>query len=172
MDLDEGHRRTKQPLSAALAGPYGHPFHPILVTVPIGAWVSSLVLDIGWHLVDDGAGLADAARWLIAIGVIGALAAGAVGFMDFLTIPPRTGAHRTAVTHLSVNLAVIVLFSVDWLWRLGDTGPTDWGPIVLSVVGLAALGVSGSLGGRLAYHFGVRVARESDQASGFTERRG
>ena len=22
-----------------LAGPYGHPFHPILVTVPIGVWV-------------------------------------------------------------------------------------------------------------------------------------
>jgi len=25
-----------------LAGPYGHPFHPILVTVPIGAWIASL----------------------------------------------------------------------------------------------------------------------------------
>jgi len=26
-----------------LAGPYGHPLHPILVTVPIGAWVASFV---------------------------------------------------------------------------------------------------------------------------------
>jgi uncharacterized membrane protein len=36
-------RPAKAPVSAALAGPYGHPFHPILVTVPIGAWVASLV---------------------------------------------------------------------------------------------------------------------------------
>ena len=30
-------RQAKQPVTV-LAGPYGHPFHPILVTVPIGAW--------------------------------------------------------------------------------------------------------------------------------------
>ncbi|MFL6055426.1 MAG: hypothetical protein ACJ72W_21365 [Actinoallomurus sp.] len=36
---------AKQPVSAALAGPYGHPFHPILVTLPIGAWVASLVFE-------------------------------------------------------------------------------------------------------------------------------
>ena len=28
--------RAKRPISP-LAGPYGHPFHPILVTIPIGA---------------------------------------------------------------------------------------------------------------------------------------
>ena len=38
-------QRAKQPRTA-LAGPYGHPFHPMLVTLPIGAWVSSLVFDI------------------------------------------------------------------------------------------------------------------------------
>ncbi|MGV7281046.1 DUF2231 domain-containing protein, partial [Mycobacterium kansasii] len=30
---------AKKPVSSLLAGPYGHPYHPILVTVPIGAWV-------------------------------------------------------------------------------------------------------------------------------------
>lgn len=39
-------------------GPYGHPFHPILVTVPIGAWVCSLVLDVASRATDDGAALA------------------------------------------------------------------------------------------------------------------
>ncbi|MGW0424100.1 hypothetical protein [Streptomyces sp. NPDC003015] len=43
---DPLHQQAKRPVSAALAGPYGHPFHPILVTVPIGAWVASLVFDI------------------------------------------------------------------------------------------------------------------------------
>jgi uncharacterized membrane protein len=39
-------RQAKQPVSAALAGPYGHPLHPLLVTVPIGAWLASLVFDV------------------------------------------------------------------------------------------------------------------------------
>ena len=32
--------RAKRPASP-VAGPYGHPFHPILVTIPIGSWVAS-----------------------------------------------------------------------------------------------------------------------------------
>ena len=47
--------QAKQPVSRLLAGPYGHPFHPILVTIPIGAWVSSLVFDIGSFLVAEPA---------------------------------------------------------------------------------------------------------------------
>ena len=61
---------AKQPLSAALAGPYGHPFHPLLVTVPIGAWVAALVFDLASHLVTDADFLAKGALWLVAIGVL------------------------------------------------------------------------------------------------------
>ena len=43
--MDSGHRQSKQPRSV-LAGSYGHPVHPILVTVPIGAWVCALVFDL------------------------------------------------------------------------------------------------------------------------------
>ena len=32
--VSESQLQAKRPVSAALAGPYGHPFHPILVTVP------------------------------------------------------------------------------------------------------------------------------------------
>ena len=38
---------------------------------------------------------------------------------------------------------------------------------VLSLLGLAALGASGWLGGKLAYHYGVRVADEMTQSEGF-----
>jgi uncharacterized membrane protein len=34
-------RQAKQPVSAALAGRYGHPLHPLLVTVPIGSWLAT-----------------------------------------------------------------------------------------------------------------------------------
>jgi len=72
-------RQAKQPVSAALAGPYGHPYHPVLVTVPIGAWVASMVFDIASQLVGNPAFLAQGSVWLIATGVIGALAAATTG---------------------------------------------------------------------------------------------
>ena len=164
--MAELHDRAKEPVSAALAGPYGHPFHPMLVTVPIGAWVCSLVFDVASHLDSPGA-LSAGARWLIAIGVLAALAAASVGFLDFFTIPSGTRAHRTAVTHMVLNLGITAGFAVNFAWRLGDTSATPAGPLALSVVSLAALGVSGALGGKLAYRYGVRVAAESVQADGF-----
>jgi uncharacterized membrane protein len=165
--MSDTQARGKEPVSALMAGPYGHPFHPMLVTVPIGAWVCSLVLDVASHVSDSGAALAVGSRWLIGIGVIGALAAASVGFLDFFGIPPGTAAHRTAVTHMILNLMITVAFALDFLWRAGDHGPVPGGPLVLSVVCLLALGVSGGLGGKLAYHYGVRVASEADQAEGF-----
>jgi uncharacterized membrane protein len=159
--------RAKEPVSPMLAGPYGHPFHPILVTIPIGAWLCSLVFDIASR-VGSRPGFADGARWLIAIGILGALAAATVGFLDFLTIPGGTAAHRTALTHMSLNLAVTAAFAVNFAWRLGTASDrTGSAQIALSVVSLVALAVSGALGGKLAYHYGVRVADEQTQLTGF-----
>src|SRR4051794_34814080 len=144
--------RAKRPVSAVLARPYGHPFHPILVTVPIGAWVSGLVLDIASRFVSDGAALATGARWLVAIGVVGALAAAVVGFLDFVQIPAGTRAPRTALVHMGLNLTITVAYAVNFLWRgSADDSGTALGPLVLAVLSLAALAVSGSLGGMLSY---------------------
>jgi uncharacterized membrane protein len=165
--------QAKQPVSAALAGPYGHPFHPLLVTVPIGAWVSSLVFDIASRIVDKPGFLANGSVWLIAIGVIGALAAATVGFLDLFAIPTGTRAHRTALLHMSLNLLITAAYVVNFLWRhasYGHPGGVASGQLVLSIVSLGALGVSGYLGGKLAYHFGVRVAAETTQAAGYQTR--
>jgi uncharacterized membrane protein len=161
---------AKQPVSAALAGPYGPPFHPILVTVPIGAWVCSLVFDIGSQLVDHPRFLNQGSEWLIAIGVLGALAAATVGFLDFFTIPTGTSAYRTALVHLTLNLSITVAYVVNFLWRHGTYQRPEavgGGQLALAVVSLAALGVSGYLGGKLAYRYGVRVADEGVQEEGF-----
>jgi uncharacterized membrane protein len=152
-----------------LAGPYGHPFHPILVTVPIGAWVASLVFDIASRVSDDDAEMfAEGAYWLIALGILGALAAAIFGLLDLLTIPRGTAAFRTGLTHMALNLAVVVIFLVNFLVRKSD-GYESVKPLhlILTIVALALLGASGWLGGKLAYRYGVRVADESTQAEGF-----
>ncbi|WP_432003232.1 DUF2231 domain-containing protein [Streptomyces sioyaensis] len=162
--------RAKRLVSAALAGPYGHPFHPILITVPIGAWVGSLVFDIASHLVRDPAFLAQGARWLIALGVLGALAAAAVGFLDLFAIPPGTRAFRVGLVHMTLNLLVTAAYAGNFLWRQADSGPpgsVGGGMLALNAVSLVGLGVSGYLGGKLAYRYGVRVAAETTQAEGF-----
>jgi uncharacterized membrane protein len=166
-DLDQ----AKRPVSGALAGPYGHPFHPILVTVPIGAWVSSLVFDIASRIVDRPGFLAHGSAWLIAIGVLGALAAACVGFLDLFAIPTGTSAFRTGLVHMALNLSVTAGYAIGFAWRQSGGYPDDRsvasGQLALSAVCLVALGVSGFLGGKLAYRYGVRVAAESVQAEGF-----
>ncbi len=159
--------RAKRPRSI-IAGPYGHPFHPILVTIPIGAWVASLVFDIIAFFADDPTPYVVGARVLILIGVLGALLAAVVGFLDYVQLARGTTARRTATIHMALNLGVIVLFVVDLLvrWSADDDEVSVLG-FILSIVGLAALGVSGWLGGKLAYHYGVRVADERTQAEGF-----
>lgn len=164
--------RAKQPVIAALAGPYGHPIHPILVTVPIGSWVAGLVFDLSSHVVDQPGFLTQGAEWLIAIGILGALAAATVGFLDLFAIPPGGSAFRTALVHMSLNLLVTAAYIVNFIWRHGsyaDGGSVGGGQIALSAVSLATLGVSGFLGGKLAYRYGVRVADEATQAEGFAQ---
>lgn len=161
-----GPQAAKRPRSL-LAGPYGHPFHPVLVTVPIGAWVSSIVLDVA-AMAGDDPGLAKASQWLIGIGVVAALVAALFGLMDLSVIPRGTPAFKTGITHMALNVAAVVLFAVDFLIRyLGEDDSVPVFAFVLSLVGASILGASGWLGGKLAYHYGVRVADEGTQAQGF-----
>ena len=165
-------RPDKRPRSS-LAGSYGHPVHPILVTVPIGAWVASLVFDIASHVVDDGAQTySDGAELLIAVGVIGAVLAAVWGLIDYLRIERGTPAFKVGTIHLVINDVVVVLFVISWIIRRNDDdGATNGGLIALSIVALALLSVSGWLGGKLAYRYGVRVVDEDTQSEGFSSPR-
>jgi uncharacterized membrane protein len=168
--VNDSTQDAKTPVSALMAGPYGHPFHPILVTVPIGAWISSLVFDIASHGVNDPMFLTKGSLWLVGIGIIGALAAAMVGFLDLFAIPSGTRAHRTALLHMSLNLTITAAYVGNFLWRrtsYGESSVVDFGPLLLSAASLVALAASGYLGGKLAYRFGVRVASEATQAEGF-----
>jgi len=159
---------AKQP-KTVLAGPYGHPFHPVMVTVPIGAWLASVVFDIvALTGPEQEAAFVTGAYWLIGIGIVGALVAALFGLMDLLAIPRATKAFRTGLTHMTLNLVVVALFVVNFAIRIGqDSDDVGVGLFILSLIGVALLGISGWLGGKLAYRYGVRVADEATQAEGF-----
>jgi uncharacterized membrane protein len=169
----ESLQQAKRPVTV-LAGPYGHPLHPVLVTIPIGAWVASLVFDLASHLQVAGPPgfLVRGSAWLLAIGIIGALLAAMLGFLDLFAIPTGTRAFRIGLLHMSLNLAVVAAYAVDLVLRLGRLdrpGGVPSGLVALSAVALATLAVSGWLGGMLAYRYGVRVADERTQTQGFVQ---
>jgi uncharacterized membrane protein len=142
----------------------------VLVTIPIGAWVASLVFDIAAHASDEAEAFAEGAYWLIAIGILGAVLAAIFGLMDLLAIPRGTKAFTTGLTHMALNLVTVVLFVVNFLVRRSDGYEEAAGglPLTLTIVALVILGGSGWLGGKLAYRYGVRVADEGTQAEGYT----
>lgn len=159
--------RAKHPRSI-LAGPYGHPFHPILIPIPIGAWIASLVFDLAALLGDQPEVFAQGANWLIGIGIVGALAAAVFGLLDLWAIPRGTKAFTTGLVHMTLNLIVVALYAVNFALRRSQGYDDVSGTaLVLSLIALGLLGASGWLGGMLAYHYGVRVADEEKQAEGF-----
>jgi uncharacterized membrane protein len=167
--MDTGQLQSKKPRSL-LAGTYGHPVHPIVVTVPIGAWVCSLVFDLVSYGSSEPKTWSTGAMWLILLGVLGAAAAAVFGVLDLSNLPKGTAVINTARIHAGLNSTALALFIVNFIWRYTtrdswDSAPV--GPLILSFVGLAAVGISGFLGGKLSYHYGVRVAEESVQAEGF-----
>jgi uncharacterized membrane protein len=160
-------RRAKRP-ATIVAGPYGHPFHALLVTIPIGSWVAAIVFDIVAFASDEPEPFARGAALLIGIGLVGAVLAAVVGFFDLSRLASGTKVRRIALTHMAINLSVTVLFAVSLLIRTaGDAGQVSIAGFLVSILALLALGVSGFLGGELVYRYGVRVADEETQQTGF-----
>jgi uncharacterized membrane protein len=135
----------------------------MVVPLPIGAFLSSLIFDILTHTRAHGLPyLVDGAFWLIGVGLIGALVAAIPGILDFRTIPRGTPAFATARTHVTLNAVTAALFAIGYFWRAGDhleLDKTRVGQLTLSAVAVALLIVAMWLGGTLTYHHGRRVAR-------------
>jgi uncharacterized membrane protein len=149
----------------AVSGPPGHPFHPFVVLLPVGAFVSSLIFDIlTWTRPGELPWLVDGAWWLIGVGLIGAGLAAVFGVVDLTRIPRRTRPRRIALAHSALNAVVAGLFFVGYVWRAGDhveLGRTRPGQLALSAVAVGLLVVSVLLGQSLTYRFGARVDRRA-----------
>jgi uncharacterized membrane protein len=155
--------------SSAWAGPEGHPFHPFVVPLPIGAFLSSLIFDIlTWTRADGLPYLVDGAFWLIGVGLVGALIAAGFGVLDARAVPRRTRPFAIAMTHLGLNVTAAVLFAIGYAWRAGDhveLDKTRSGQLALSAVAVAVLLAAAWLGQTLTYRYGRRVARISEDGA-------
>lgn len=133
-----------------------HPVHPMLVGIPIGLWVFSLVCDlIAVALQDRTASVV--AFYAMVGGLVGAICAAVPGFIDFMSLPEDSKAKRIALWHMGINIAVITLFAVNIGLRVPDIAAPPLFAIWLSGVAVAMLVVSGWLGGELVHILGISV---------------
>ncbi|SDT24711.1 Ferredoxin subunit of nitrite reductase or a ring-hydroxylating dioxygenase [Friedmanniella luteola] len=136
---------TKPAVRHAASGTaLGHPLHPLLVTVPIGAWTCAFVFDA---LGDE-----KAANVLVATGIVTAVPTAFTGLSDWSY---TSGAERrVGLVHAAANTVGLTAYVASWLAR--RQGRHGLG-LLLSTVGMSAVGLGGWMGGHLAYALGVGV---------------
>ena len=137
---------------------FKHPIHPMLIPLPIGLWIFSLVCDLVYRFLSDSLIWDDVAFYTMAGGIVGALLAALPGFIDFLSLQDPT-VRRVAFTHMLVNLTTVALYAVN-LWLRTISPPGAGTPLILSILGVLLLGVAGWLGGELVFRHGVAVEQE------------
>ncbi len=141
--------------------PLRHPLHPMLVHFPIGLFLLSLLLDLASLAFPSVPDLVRDSFYAMLLGVITALVAAVPGFVDYTDIRSDHPAKPTATAHLTLNLIVVALYGINLGVRSSSLvdPKISFGPLILSLVGVALLSVSGYLGGRLIYDDGISVGR-------------
>src|SRR5207248_3917376 len=130
---------------------FGHLLHPPLVTIPLGAWTATLLLDLAWvNEQDEGtARSADMTLWL---GLAGALASAVTGATQW--VDTDGAEQRTGMFHALLNIGVTGLNTVSAILRL--TGQRH-AAISLSTTAYAVSLYSAYLGGELSFSDAIGV---------------
>lgn len=136
------------PVKDALSGTWlGHPLHPLLTDVAIGAFASAMFLDL-----TGGKRRQPAVKALLGLGLVASLPTAASGAADWSeTIGEE---RRIGAVHALANTAALGLFALSLLSRRG--GRRAKGRL-LGMAGTAVLGASGHLGGHLSFSRGIGV---------------
>lgn len=124
----------------------GHPVHPMITDVPVGAWTTAAVLDTmelcGNKKYKDGA---DAA---VSIGLVGAAGAAVTGMTDWTG---TTEIERKAgLLHAMLNIGATALYVASFFMRKNKK--TRKAAITLSMVGFGITTASAYIGGNLVYN--------------------
>lgn len=131
-----------------LAGTWlGHPLHPMLTDVVVGAWTSAFVLDaIGGERTES------AADTLVGLGVLAAVPTAASGLADWVDTWGPT--RRVGTVHAVGNVAAATVYALSWVAR--KRGARGLGA-ALGLLGMGIASGTAYLGGHLVYGKGVGV---------------
>lgn len=146
----------------------GHPLHPIVVTIAIGAFVSAFIFDIA-ALATNAPTWFEMSYWTLLIGVCAGIISAMTGLYDYMTLPMSDQARRVATIHLLLNLTFMALFIASLIlksfYAAAGLTPVPYGrtvtTFVLDIIGIVVLLASGWYGGEIVYRHGVAVLEEA-----------
>ena len=128
----------------------GHPLHPVLTDVPLGAWTVAAAVDVlNWN---DDESQNRAAEAAVAVGLAGAVGAAVTGLTDWQHT--AGGERRVGLAHGLLNLSATALYAGSLALRLRGSRPA--GRAVGGLAFAVALGAA-YLGGHLVYRKRVGV---------------
>jgi uncharacterized membrane protein len=133
----------------------GHPLHPAIITVPIGAWTTAVILDIA-NIVLQIKACGTAADLSYLIGLGGAGAALVTGLTEWSYL--EGNARRVTFVHAMSNTIAATLITTSLVLRMAGFRGIGF---LVALVAVGAVGFGGWLGGELAYHYGAGVGRIS-----------
>jgi nitrite reductase/ring-hydroxylating ferredoxin subunit len=141
----------QQTVRDALHGVWlGHPLHPVLTDIPIGAWSAAAILD-----VVPGTGPASAT--LIATGCAAAIPTAVTGWADWSQLHPPQ--QRVGLVHAFANGLALALYSGSLLARMRGRSLSGK---AMGYAGLGAVAVGGYLGGHLVFRQAAGVNHTAD----------
>ena len=142
----------------------GHPIHPMLIPFPLALWATSFVVDILFYFLRHPT-LLLIAKFMIAAGCLGAVAAAIPGIIDWLSIKDGD-AKKAANWHARLNIAALVVFAISLFLRMSSysefVGRKLTIPFLLSLLGVILITISGWLGGELVFRYGVGQTQDRD----------
>lgn len=142
----------------------GHPLHPVLTDIPVGAWTVGLTLD-GLESFAGRADLAPGADAATVIGFIGALGSAVTGLAQWQYTIDRP--RRLGLAHALLNTSATALYGASIVCRL--TGRRGAGKVT-ALIGYGITAVSAYIGGDIVYthRIGVNHAPEEPLPDTFT----
>jgi uncharacterized membrane protein len=142
----------------------GHPIHPMLIPFPLALWATSFAVDVLFYFLRHPT-LLVIAKFMIAAGCLGAIAAAIPGIIDWLAIK-NGDVKRVANWHARLNVAALVVFAISLLLRTGSyselVGRRLTLPFLLSLVGVILISISGWLGGELVFRYGIGQSQNKE----------
>ena len=137
----------------------GHPLHPVITDVPVGAWTITELLDLLSAAQGDDPGLDAASDVSLGAGILAALGAAVTGITDWSDVG---GSHRRlGMAHALMNVAGLTLNVSSLALRVGGNGRARGAARVLSAAGYLTTAVSAYVAGELVYGLGMAINRQA-----------
>jgi nitrite reductase/ring-hydroxylating ferredoxin subunit/uncharacterized membrane protein len=123
---------------------FGHPLHPALIAIPVGAWTVAAVLD-SMETLSGRKELRAGADAAVAIGLVGALGSAITGATDWSETDGR--GKTIGLLHGLLNAGATALYATSFFMRKKKRSKA----VALSMLGFAISSASAYLGGHLAF---------------------